>query len=62
MCPADQGVFETALVLLLAHSVKTSGLVGALLLYRLLYYLLPLAVASALWTLYEYLLSRRRRR
>jgi len=36
-------VSETALVLLLAHSVKTSAWVGALL-YRLLYYLLPLAV------------------
>jgi uncharacterized membrane protein YbhN (UPF0104 family) len=60
--PGGLGVFETMLVVLLAHSVKTSSLVGALLLYRLLYYLLPLAVASVLLVLYEHALRRRRHR
>ncbi len=60
--PGGLGVFETVLIVLLAHFVKTSSLVGALLLYRLLYYLLPLAVASVLLVSYEYTLRRRRHR
>ncbi len=60
--PGGLGVFETVLVVLLAHSVRTSSLVGALLLYRLLYYLLPLGIASVLLVLYEYALRRMRPR
>lgn len=60
--PGGLGVFEATFVLLSAPSVKTSGLIGALLLHRLLYYLLPLAAASVLLVSYEYRLNRRGRR
>jgi len=60
--PGGLGVFETAFILLLAHAVKTSDVLGALVLYRLLYYLLPLGMAAMLLLLYEYTLRRRRQR
>ena len=60
--PGGLGVFETVIIVLLANSVKTSGLIGALLLYRLLYYLLPLGVASVLLASHEYAMSKRRLR
>lgn len=43
--PAGAGVFESALTTLL-HSASAAGLAAAFLGYRLLYYLLPLIVAS----------------
>ncbi len=46
--PGGLGVFDTVIVVLLADFMETSGLVGSLLLYRLIYYLLPLTAASVM--------------
>ncbi|HUF28640.1 MAG TPA: bifunctional lysylphosphatidylglycerol flippase/synthetase MprF [Gemmatimonadaceae bacterium] len=53
--PAGLGVFETVMVLLLPEPVSQSALFGALLAYRGIYYLLPLAVAATLLGGYELL-------
>ncbi|WP_428421174.1 lysylphosphatidylglycerol synthase domain-containing protein [Methylibium sp.] len=44
--PAGLGVLEAVFVALLSHALPTSELLGALLAYRALYYLGPLAVAT----------------
>lgn len=44
--PGGLGVFEAAVVVLLPPSLSTPAVVAALVIYRALYYLLPLAVAS----------------
>jgi uncharacterized membrane protein YbhN (UPF0104 family) len=44
--PAGLGVLEAVFVALLAHQVPEATLLGALLAYRGLYYLLPLTVAT----------------
>ncbi|MGJ7583533.1 UPF0104 family protein, partial [Variovorax sp. RHLX14] len=44
--PAGLGVLEAVFVALLAHEVPQAKLLGALLAYRGLYYLLPLVVAT----------------
>ncbi len=50
--PAGLGVLEAVFVALLGASVARSDLIGALLLYRAIYYLAPLAVAALmLWRL-----------
>lgn len=58
--PGGLGVFETALVLLLRRLCPTDQLVGTLLVYRAIFYLLPLAAAALLLGAYE--LGRRRER
>jgi uncharacterized membrane protein YbhN (UPF0104 family) len=58
--PGGLGVFEAVIIVLLANSVKASGLIGALLLYRLFYYWLPLAGASVLLASHEYAMRKRR--
>lgn len=50
--PGGLGVFETVL-LLLESQVPASTLLGALLAYRIIYYLLPLVAAMGLWAGYE---------
>jgi hypothetical protein len=49
------GVLEGIFVAALGRTVETSGLIAALIAYRALYYLIPLAIASA-----AYFFSRRR--
>jgi len=44
--PGGLGVFEGVMLLLLSEVSPASSLIGALLLYRLIYYLLPLGLAS----------------
>ncbi len=44
--PGGLGVFETAILLLLPPEAKGTGVVGALLVFRAVYYLLPLILAS----------------
>lgn len=56
--PAGLGVFETVVVLLLAGRAQPPLLLGALALYRVVYYLAPLALAALLLGGYE-LLQRR---
>jgi uncharacterized membrane protein YbhN (UPF0104 family) len=50
--PAGLGVLETVFVTLLSHRVPTADLLAALIVYRAIYYLAPLAVGGAmLWRL-----------
>ncbi|MDZ4356656.1 MAG: lysylphosphatidylglycerol synthase domain-containing protein [Variovorax sp.] len=51
--PAGLGVLEAVFVALLAHEVPHARLLGALLAYRALYYLLPLAVALVAYLVTE---------
>ncbi len=54
--PGGLGVFETAILLLLADlGDNTPTLAAALLLYRLIYYILPLILASVLLAIHEIL-------
>lgn len=56
--PGGLGVFETVLILLLSPPLLSAQLLGALLVYRVIYYFLPLLVGVGLLALYE--LRRRR--
>jgi len=51
--PGGLGVFETVILLLLGPAYDQAAIVGSLLLYRLLYYFLPLAVAASLLLWHE---------
>jgi phosphatidylglycerol lysyltransferase len=57
--PGGLGVFGTVLLLLLSPPVPSNQLLGALIVYRLIYYFAPLAVGLVLFGLYE--LQQRRR-
>ena len=52
--PAGLGVFEFVFVALLGHIVSPGQLIGALLGYRAVYYILPLLIASALYLWLEF--------
>lgn len=58
--PAGLGVFETVMLIALSPHAPSPGLVGALLAYRVVYYVLPLALATLLLAAYE--LGQRRER
>jgi uncharacterized membrane protein YbhN (UPF0104 family) len=51
--PAGLGVFEFVFVALLSHLVSRGQLIGALLGYRAIYYIVPLMVASVLYLAME---------
>lgn len=51
--PGGLGVFDTTMVLLLAPALPAAQVVGALLVYRAVYYLLPLTVAALLLAIFE---------
>jgi uncharacterized membrane protein YbhN (UPF0104 family) len=51
--PAGLGVFEFVFVALLAHLVSEGRLIGALLGYRAIYYIVPLMVAGVLYLFME---------
>jgi uncharacterized membrane protein YbhN (UPF0104 family) len=57
--PGGLGVFETVILLLLSEFSTPSALLGSLLLYRLIYYILPLAVASVLLAVHEILARKK---
>ncbi|MFH1369937.1 MAG: bifunctional lysylphosphatidylglycerol flippase/synthetase MprF [Planctomycetota bacterium] len=57
--PGGLGVFETAVILLLSPFYETSAIVSSLLVYRLVYYLIPFGFASMLLASLEFLLNRR---
>lgn len=59
--PAGLGVFEFVFVALLSHLVSESRLIGALLGYRAVYYILPLMIASLLYLWMEVHAKHRRR-
>jgi len=60
--PAGLGVLEAVFVALLSYQVAETTLLGALLAYRGLYYLLPLAVALCAYLVMEMRVRRSRRR
>jgi uncharacterized membrane protein YbhN (UPF0104 family) len=51
--PGGLGVFETAIVMLLPYGMNATQLLGTLIAYRGIYYLLPLGVATALLGIQE---------
>ena len=51
--PGGVGVFEAVMLLATGRSVPSDAMLGALLLYRGLYYLLPLALAAGMLIVYE---------
>ena len=51
--PAGLGVFEFVFVALLSHQVSEGRLIGALLGYRAIYYIVPLIVAALLYLVME---------
>ena len=60
--PAGLGVLEAVFVALLGHEVPQGQLLGALLAYRALYYLLPLALATVFYMVTEMRARRLRNR
>lgn len=57
--PAGLGVLEAVFLALLGHRVPHAQLLGAVLAYRALYFLVPLAVAAAAYAVLESRLRRR---
>jgi len=51
--PGGVGVFETAVLLMMPSSIASTSLVGSLVAYRGIYYLLPFAVSVVLLGVYE---------
>ncbi len=51
--PAGLGVFETVIILMLGHATSRAALLGSLLAYRLVYYLVPLAFGTLLLVAHE---------
>lgn len=51
--PGGLGVFESVVLLLLSPQVPAATVLGSLLAYRVVYYLLPLGVATGLLGMYE---------
>ena len=51
--PAGLGVLEAVFLALLQHQYSQASLIAALLAYRVLYYLLPLLLASATYLVLE---------
>jgi phosphatidylglycerol lysyltransferase len=51
--PGGLGVFESVIVILLKDEIPAAGLVGALLAYRVVYYLVPLSVALLMLAMHE---------
>jgi hypothetical protein len=57
--PAGLGVLEAVFLALLSHHLSKTELLAALLTYRAIYYLVPLACATLLYLLMEGVASRR---
>ncbi|MBW8723483.1 MAG: flippase-like domain-containing protein, partial [Polaromonas sp.] len=60
--PAGLGVLEAVFVALLSHLMPTADLLAALVAYRVVYYLVPLGVASAAYLAMEARARQLRRR
>lgn len=58
--PSGLGVVELVFVTLLGHRAPESGLLAAILVYRIIYYLVPFAVAIAAYVYLEVTAKRRR--
>jgi phosphatidylglycerol lysyltransferase len=59
--PAGLGVFETVMLLFLGSTVEPAAAIGAFAVYRLVFYVAPLAVAAALFGALEFGLGGGRR-
>jgi uncharacterized membrane protein YbhN (UPF0104 family) len=59
--PAGLGIFEFVFVALLSHQISEGRLIGALLGYRAIYYIVPLVAASLLYLYMEVHAKRKRR-
>jgi uncharacterized membrane protein YbhN (UPF0104 family) len=59
--PAGLGIFEFVFVALLSHQISEGRLIGALLGYRAIYYIVPLIAASLLYLYMEVHAKRKRR-
>jgi phosphatidylglycerol lysyltransferase len=46
--PGGLGVFETVIIMLLSRNLPAPALLGSLLVYRMIYYLIPLMIAAAM--------------
>ncbi len=57
--PGGLGVFESVIIVLLSSSIQLSALLGALLAYRGIYYVLPLIVSSIMLGVFEIVQRRR---
>ena len=57
--PGGLGVFEAVILLLLSDRLEKSAIVGCLVLYRLIYYLFPFAVATTLLAVHELAAKKR---
>ncbi len=51
--PGGLGVFEGVILVLLSHAAPSSSLIGSLLLYRMIYYLMPLGLAAIILGIQE---------
>jgi uncharacterized membrane protein YbhN (UPF0104 family) len=60
--PGGLGVFESMFILLLPDSSPHVAVLGSLLVFRTMYYFIPLAVAALWFGGYEFLVLRKRRR
>lgn len=58
--PGGLGVFDSAIILLLKPLIPASEILGALLLYRLFYYLIPFALATVFVAVHESLQHQER--
>ena len=58
--PGGLGVFETIMILFLSPTLSAAQVLGIILAYRGIYYLLPLLVASVVLGAYEFLLNKAR--
>ena len=56
--PGGLGVFESIVVLLLSDKVPAAASIGSVLAYRVIYYLIPLAVAAVMLGIHEILQRR----
>lgn len=57
--PGGLGVFEAVILLLLSDRLEKSAIVSCLVLYRLIYYLLPFAVGTTLLVVHELVAKKR---
>jgi uncharacterized membrane protein YbhN (UPF0104 family) len=60
--PAGLGVFEFVFVALLSHLVGEGRLIAALLGYRAVYYILPMAIATVLYVVMEVHAKQKKKR
>ena len=51
--PGGLGVFETVIIMLLSQDVTAPALLGSLILYRIIYYVVPLMIAAAMLGVHE---------